>query len=558
MNKNRMKLAIRVVPLLIVVVVLFLSGCASTTAIETTNDSLTKLDEAAGQISSTVSKVAGLEATSPRLQAAVAGTLAQIYQEANPSVAHIQVVKQGTDLPFDHPQVPGLPDLQIPNETPQAFGEGSGFVWDKEGHIITNNHVIDGADKITVLFADDTSYPAEVIGADPDSDLAVLKIEAPADELRPVQMGDSSQVQVGDLAIAIGNPFGQEGTMTVGIISALGRLLPVGQNAAMAPHYNIPDIIQTDAAINPGNSGGVLLNDQGEVIGVTTAIISSVQASAGIGFAIPSAIVQNVVPVLINNGVYEHPYLGISGGTLTAEIAEAMGLDPEQRGVLVATVAEDGPAAQAGLKASDEQTTIDGFDMEIGGDIIVAIDGQPLTGIDDLIAYLERNTQVGQSVELTILRDGNQEQVSATLVARPQVDTSLVAQAQDEQGQEAANGEVTNRAWLGITIAPLNPEIATEMDLSSDQSGLIIQRVEPNSPAAKAGLKGGYMPLVMNNAVVMAGGDVITAVNGSEVAQPADLLAILSQYNPGDEVTLDLIRDGQNLQMTVTLGQQPG
>ncbi len=301
--------------------------------------------------------------------------------------------------------------------TQQALG--SGFVWDTAGHIITNNHVIDGATSISVTFSDGTTASAKVVGADPASDLAVVQVNLPASQLHPVQLADSTQIKVGQFAIAIGNPFGEQNTMTTGIISALGRSLPVDNGVAQGPSYTIPDVIQTDAPINPGNSGGVLLNSDGKVVGVTSAIESPVRASSGVGFAIPSAIVQKVVPALIKTGHYDHPYIGISGATLTPSLAQAVGLKTDQRGALVGTITPGSPADKAGLRGGTQQTTIDGAPASIGGDIITAIDGQPVRSFDDLVTYLARSTEVNQTVTLTVLRDGKEQTIKVTLLARP-------------------------------------------------------------------------------------------------------------------------------------------
>ncbi|UCF26846.1 MAG: trypsin-like peptidase domain-containing protein [Chloroflexota bacterium] len=352
----------------------------------------------------------------PGLLAAYQSTLVNIYEQVNPSVVNIQVSKSAVpnasgspEFPFfespDNPELPGIPNIP---ESPSPFGQGlgSGFVWDEQGNIITNNHVVAGADEIEVTFADGTVVPAELIGADPDSDLAVIRVDLPSQQLIPVEVADSNQLRVGQLAIAIGNPFGLEGTMTVGIISALGRSLPASDTLSAGPVYRIPDVIQTDAPINPGNSGGVLLNDRGEVIGVTAAIESPVRANAGIGFVIPTAIVSRVVPQLISEGFYAHPYLGISGVSLYPDLAEAMKLEPQQKGALVGDVVADGPADKAGISGSSQQVTIDGFDIQVGGDVITAIDDQIINNMDDLIAFLSANTEVGQSVTLTVLRNG--------------------------------------------------------------------------------------------------------------------------------------------------------
>jgi S1-C subfamily serine protease len=367
--------------------------------------------------------------------------------------------------------------------------------------------------------------------------------------LQPVRLGDSTTLQVGELAVAIGNPFGQEGTMTVGIISALGRLLPVDTQNPLAPRFNIPDIIQTDAAINPGNSGGVLLNKTGEVIGVTTAIISRSSSSSGIGFAIPSGTTSRVVPALIADGRYEHSYLGISGGSLMPELAEAMDLPADQRGTLVTEVIPGGPAEEAGLLGSDEEIEIDGLPIRVGGDVIIAFDGQPIHDMDDLIAHLARSTQVGQTVTLTVLRQGEEESVEVTLAARPE----------REEPPELAEADVpASRAWLGMFGLPLVPELAEALELPAEQTGILVQQVEPDSPADEAGLKGSYKPLTVDGFEILVGGDIILAVNETEMTDLTDLLDILAGAEPGDELTLDLLRDGKEIQLEVTLAERPG
>ncbi len=342
-----------------------------------------------------------------------------IYTQVNPSVVLINVVVNATISVLGRRGGPSTPSTQ----TQQALG--SGFVWDTMGDIVTNNHVVDGATQISVTLSDGTVATAKLVGADPDSDLAVIKVNVPADQLHSVQLADSTKAQVGQLAIAIGNPYGEQNTMTTGIISALGREVPVGGDSAsgqaqsQGPSYTIPDVIQTDAPINPGNSGGVLLNSSGQVLGVTQSIESASGSSSGIGFAIPAAIVQQVVPALITSGHYDHTYLGISGASLTPSLAQAMGLQANQRGALVADVTANGPAAKAGLVASTKPATVDGMQVQVGGDVIVAIDGQAVKSFDDLVAYLARSTKVNQTVTLTILRNGVQQTVPITLTARP-------------------------------------------------------------------------------------------------------------------------------------------
>jgi serine protease Do len=475
--------------------------------------------------------------------AALQGTLEQIYAQVNPSVVAIQVVQNGSTASQSQNSPFGPGTLQ-----PQSI-LGSGFVWDTQGHIVTNNHVVADASQIEVVFADGTIVPATVVGTDPQSDLAVLQVNVPASELHPVQMADSSQVKVGQLAIAIGNPFGEQGTMTIGIISGLSRSLPVNINSSVQePTYSIPDIIQTDAPINPGNSGGVLVNDQGQVIGVTSAIESPVQANSGIGFAIPSNIVSKVVPSLISTGTYEHPYIGISGTTLTPDLAQAMGLKADQRGALVATVVSGGPADKAGLQGSNNQVDINGFPAQVGGDVIVAINGQPVNSFDDLNSYLADQTQVGQTVTLTILRGGNEQTVSVTLGARP---AQTQAQATQPQGS-AANG-----AYLGIVGVTLTPAIDQAMNLSADQQGVLIEQVQQGGAADQAGLQGSSQQTTINGQQLTVGGDVITALGGQPVTGMQDLSTLLQQATPNQVVTLTILRDGNQMQVSVTLGQRP-
>jgi serine protease Do len=433
-----------------------------------------------------------------------------------------------------------LPDSQNPQDH-YSYGSGSGFVWDKEGHIITNNHVIDGADKILVTFTNDTMVPAEVVGADPDSDLAVLKVDVPADQLQPVQLADSTQVKIGELSVAIGNPFALEGTMTVGFVSALGRLLPV--DTASGTAYNIPDVIQTDAPINPGNSGGVLVDETGRVIGVTSAIISPVRASAGIGFAIPSAIVQKVVPNLIATGQYEHPYLGITIGTLTPDFNQEMNLAADQHGALVIDVAPGSPADKAGLHGSDRQVELDGRTLRVGGDVIVAIDGQPVNSSDDIITYLARHKEVGQTVTLDVLREGLEQSLEVTLTARPLTNS-----------QEQAANNANNPVQLGIIGLTLSPQVADAMNLPSDQTGVLIEQIAAGSPADQANLRGSYKPITIDGTQLLIGGDVITAVNDQSIATIEDLRSFLQQANPGDEISVTVLRDGETVQVPVTLG----
>jgi len=314
--------------------------------------------------------------------------LTEVYRKVNPSVVNIR-----TDQ-----------------------GQASGFVWDTEGHVVTNNHVVRGAREVLVTFADGLSLPAEVIGEDPDSDLAVLEVDPEMHELHPVELGDVDEVQVGDRAIAIGNPFGFDGTLTQGIVSAIGRTIP------SLTDFNIPEAIQTDAAINPGNSGGPLLDSQGRVIGVNTMISSRSGSSAGVGFAVPINIAKQVVPVLIEKGYYAYPWLGISGPSkLMPELVEVLSLSSSQ-GAYVNYVTPHGPADRAGVRSGTEETGLFLYNepLKAGGDLIIAINGQPVREFDDLIIYLVRETRPGQEVELTIIRDGKEMQLLVKLEERPE------------------------------------------------------------------------------------------------------------------------------------------
>ncbi len=531
--------------LFVIFIALSVTGCSAATAAAPSN-------EAAASTTAAPAQPLLSPADNSVVETAVNGTLESIYTQVNPSVVHIRVEQQrSTDVTslFQFPNLPGFPNLtpDIPNTPVRA--EGSGFVWDTDGHIVTNNHVVDGADKITVLFADDKTVEATLVGADPDSDLAVLSVDVPQDELHPVQIADSTQLHVGDLAVAIGNPFGQEGTMTVGIISALGRLLPVDTTNANAPHYNIPDIIQTDASINPGNSGGVLLNDQGEVVGVTSAIISPAGASAGVGFAIPSTIVQQVVPALIADGRYDHPYLGISGTTLTPDLAQAADLPADQMGALIGEVSPDSPADAANLHGSDRQVELDGQQIVVGGDVITAVNDQPIHGMDDLITYLYRFGKVGDTVSLTILRDGKEQTVDVTLQARPRTDNQDTGKTETAQN----NG---SHAWLGIAGVTVNSDLAQALNLDQKQDGVLIEQIEQNSPADEAGLHGSFKPVTINGSRVLVGGDIITAADGEAVHSIQDLQAVIAQAKPGDKMTLTILRDGKEQKITLTLGEQ--
>jgi serine protease Do len=481
------------------------------------------------------------------LLAAYEGTLEQIYAQVDPSVVNIQVIDTTSSSGSSGAPQSGPFGQLVPQGPQVQQGLASGFVWDQAGHIVTNNHVVDGASQITVRFSDGTTVSAKVVGTDVNSDLAVIQVQAPAGELHPVQVADSGQLKVGQLVVAIGNPFGLQGSMSAGIVSALGRSLPVGNLNSQGPTYSIPDIIQTDAPINPGNSGGVLTNDEGQVIGVTAAIESPVGVSAGIGFAIPSAIVQKVVPVLIKSGHYTWPWLGVSGGDLDPSLAKAMGLNPNQRGALLGDVVAGGPADKAGLHGSSKQVTIQGQTVNVGGDVIIAVNGTPVNGFDDVIAYLANNTQVGETVNLTILRQGKEQTVAVTLAARPQ------ANSPQAQAQQAAGAS----AYMGVTGVTLTPAIASAMGLSSNQRGILVEGVDQGSPAEQAGLQASSKSVTINGQQMLVGGDVIVAIDGQGVTQAQDLQAFLQQSQPGQDALVTVLRGGRQLEALVTLGDVP-
>ena len=338
-------------------------------------------------------------------------SLTDIFKQVQNSV--VQITSKGNGIQI------------IINGNPPADQQsrlGSGFVYDQQGHIISNSHVVNGAKTVDVTFVDGNTYTANVIGNDPSSDVAVLQItdnNYSSAEKRgvPLVLANSSKLQVGEQIIAIGNPFGLSDTMTTGIVSQIGRLLP-NQDTG----FSIPNGIQTDAAINPGNSGGPLLNMQGQVVGMNTAILSGTGGFSGLGFAIPSNIIIHIVPTLIQKGSYDHPWLGISGGSMTADVAQSAGLPVNYKGVVVSSVQSGSPADKAGLKGTTRDMM--GPNSHIG-DIITAIDGHSVKRIDDIINYIEMHKSVGSNVKLTINRNGQTKDLNAVLQARP---SSIVAQ----------------------------------------------------------------------------------------------------------------------------------
>ena len=334
------------------------------------------------------------------------------------------VIEQQNNLVALYQQVsPGVVSIQV--STPQGGGLGSGFVYDMEGHVVTNFHVVDGASTVEVDFTSGYKSHGTVVGVDKDSDIAVVKVDAPASELHPLALGSSDTLQVGQTVIAIGNPFGLNGTMTVGVVSALGRTQASEHSIGGGGFFSAADVIQTDAAINPGNSGGPLLNTNGEVVGINRAIITNntdangQPTNSGIAFAVSVNIVKRVAPVIIRDGHYDYPYLGISffpDQLMNLDVIDALGLK-SYTGAYVSDVAKGGPAEQAGIHAGDKPTRI--TDLKAGGDLVTAIDGRPIRTFDELISYLITNKSPGDSVVLTVLRDGQSQDVTIILGARP-------------------------------------------------------------------------------------------------------------------------------------------
>lgn len=321
--------------------------------------------------------------------------LVDLYAMVNPAVVNITVFTESEGFL--------LPE-----------GQGSGFVIDEEGNIVTNAHVVHGSEEVEVTFYDGSTFTAEVLGEDLNSDLAVVKVSRLIEGITPVKLGNMDELAVGQPVVAIGNPFGLEGTLTLGIISSLGRTIP-----ALTP-FSIPQSIQTDAAINPGNSGGPLLNMAGEVIGVNAQIETdgTSRSNLGVGFAIPVSIIKKVIPELIADGEYAWAWFGVRGGNLTPALVEAMGLDINQ-GAYIADVLSDGPAAAAGLEGAEDVDTVRKRQVEVGGDIIIAIDGTPVNTFDDLLIYIALEAVPGQEVMVTILRDGETIDIPVTLEERP-------------------------------------------------------------------------------------------------------------------------------------------
>ena len=348
-----------------------------------TNNDSGELIVTNGDYGETVGEVTGIERSYEY-------SLIDIFEKSEASIVQVSVVRGESD-----------------------GGMGSGFVYSDEGYVITNQHVVQDAERVMLRFLDGEAYIGYVIGTDRDLDIAVVKVEPTNTYLQPIKIGDSSKLKVGEKIAAIGNPFGLSGSMTSGIVSQMGRLLP------QETGYSIPDVIQTDAAINPGNSGGPLINMKGEVVGINTAIQSATGEFSGIGFAVPANTVKKVVPVLIQDGEFKHPWMGISGTDVDPELAEVRGLN-SSKGFLVVSVIEGSPAETAGLLGVTETKETDGREFALDGDIILSIDGETVRKISDILVHLQREKSVGDEMVLSVNRGGEILELTMVLEERPQ------------------------------------------------------------------------------------------------------------------------------------------
>ena len=347
----------------------------------------------------------GAVAAAPVAQAAPAAqggnpyeTVIRVYRDWRPSV--VTVISRPVSTDF--------------RAKPEGSGTGSGFIIDDQGHILTNNHVVGDERRLEVTLSSGTTVPAELVGRDARFDLAVVRANVPRDQLRVMTLGDSDQVQVGEQAIAIGNPYGLEGTVTTGIVSSRRPVVnePGGGDGILV------NAIQTDASVNPGNSGGPLLNSRGEVIGINTVGLMPGGGQAGLNFAIPINNAKRILPDLLAKGSYAHPFVGIGSAEITPQIASALNLSV-QEGLLIQSVEQNSGAARAGLRGGSQQREVGPRQISVGGDIVVAIDGQKVRRPEELIAYLELNKKAGENITLTLVRDGQQRDVQVTLGERP-------------------------------------------------------------------------------------------------------------------------------------------
>ena len=466
--------------------------------------------------------------------------------------------------------------ISLARTTSLGSRQGSGFIYDNLGHIVTNYHVVADPQKgqetnldgkeFHVTFLDGTTQIGRVIGTDPYSELAVIELEnMTGNSLIPLPLGNSSQLRIGQPVVALGNPFGLSGSMTEGIVSGFGRIMPssVPQGDLLlrqqdSPSFLIPTIIQTDAAINPGNSGGPMLNTVGEVIGMNTVVLSNSDVYAGIGSAIPSDIIRKVVPDLISRGTYKHPYIGIAGVDMTPEIAREMDMN-DSRGFLVTEVTSGSPAERSGIRGGGALKDVNGRQIELGGDVIVAVDNVTVRKIEDLLSYLQSDRSVGETVILRVIRDGKPQEIGMTVETRP-------TQQQQETGQSQQE-----RPTLGINAINITEQIAARMNLTGQQQqpqqrefsgndlvgqlgGVLVVDVFADGPAERAGLRGGFVVADIDGTPIEIGGDVITRIDDTMIHNVKALDEFIENKSIGDTIQVTVIRNAQSLKVPVIVG----
>lgn len=460
--------------------------------------------------------------------------------------------------------------VQISENSASSLGsrQGSGFVYDDLGHIVTNYHVVGNPQETNlyerafhITFLDGTTYIGRVIGADFYSELAVMMVEnITRESLIPLPLGNSSQLRIGQPVVAVGNPFGLSGSMTEGIVSGLGRILPssVPQGDLLlrqedTASFLISNIIQTDAVINPGNSGGPLLTTGGEVIGMNTAILSNTDVYAGVGSAIPSDIIKKVVPELISTGTYRHPYIGIAGVDMSPEIADEMGFNGS-RGFLVTEVTSGSPAERSGIRGGGALTDVNGRQIELGGDVIVAVDNVSVRKIEDLLSYLQSERSIGETVILSVIRDGKNQEIGMTLAARPTQQQQEIEQRQQE------------RPTLGINSINMTEQIAARMNLTQmqqqplsvdqdgERGGVLVVDVFADGPAEKAGIRGGFIVANINRTPIEIGGDVIVRIDDTMIPNVDALNKFIDNENIGDTIHVTVVRNSQPISIPVIVG----
>jgi S1-C subfamily serine protease len=413
-----------------------------------------------------------------------------------------------------------------------------------------------------ITFLDGTTYIGRVVGADLYSEMAVMKVEnVTGKRLIPLPVGNSSQLSIGQPVLAVGNPFGLSGSMSEGIVSGFGRILPssVPQGDLLlrqqdTPPLLIPNLIQTDAAMNPGDLGGPLLNTAGEVIGMNTEIFSDTGGFARVGSAIPSDILMKVVPELISTGTYRHPYIGIAGVDMSPEIALEIGLN-DSRGFLVTEVTSGSPAERSGIRGGGTLKEINGRQIEIGGDVIVAVDGVTVRKIEDLLMYLQSERSVGENVILSVVRDGKTLEIGMTVAARP-----TQRQLESEPGQ-------LQHPTLGINTINMTEQIALRMNMTGlqlqqapynmrdgERYGILVVDVLADGPAANAGIRGGFIVADINGTPVEIGGDVIVRIDNTTISNVEGLNEFIEGKDIGDTIQVTVMRDAQLLKIPVIVG----